>query len=153
MRKMIVLLVLAAITTVGYAQKGQTSGGFTLGYTFDTDNVTAGLDLRYNLTNEVRLAPSLTHYIKHRHWSAWAIDVNAHYVVQVTDMFGFYPLGGVGLTFWDIAGHGENRFGLNVGLGGEIYATKEITVGLEMKYNIVEDFSQALIGMRIGYNF
>ncbi|MDD4116559.1 MAG: outer membrane beta-barrel protein, partial [Massilibacteroides sp.] len=85
--------------------------------------------------------------------SAWAVDVNAHYVFQMTDMFGFYPLGGVGLAFWDFGGNGENRFGLNVGLGGELYATRDVTVGLEMKYNIVSDFDQAIIGLRIGYNF
>lgn len=150
---MIVLFVLAVITTVGYAQKGQTSAGFTLGHAFDSENVTAGIDFRYNVTNEVRLAPSLTHFIKNNHVSAWAVDVNAHYVFTLSDMFGFYPLGGVGLTFWDFGRHGRNRFGLNVGLGGELYATRDITVGLEMKYNIVSDYDQALIGVRLGYNF
>lgn len=152
---MIVLFVLAVITTVGYAQKGKTSAGFALGHAFDTENVIAGVDLRYNVTNEVRLAPSISHYFKNNSLSAWAIDVNAHYVFILSDVFGFYPLGGVGLTFWDhkYASSSANRFGLNVGLGGEIYATKEVTVGLEMKYNIVSDFDQAIIGVRLGYNF
>jgi hypothetical protein len=153
MRRVIVLFMLAVITTAGYAQKGKTSAGFALGHAFDSENVMAGLDFRYNLTDEVRLAPSLSHFIKKNHVSAWAIDVNAHYVFDLNDMFAFYPLGGVGLSFWDFWGHGENRFGLNVGLGGELYATKEITVGLEMKYNIVSDFDQAIAGIRIGYNF
>jgi len=153
MKRMIMLFVFAAIATIGYAQKGQSSVGFTLGHSFDTENVIAGLDFRYNVTNEVRLAPSLSHFVKHDGLSAWAIDMNAHYVFPLTDMFGFYPLGGAGLTFWDLGGYTRNRFGLNIGLGGELYATKEITIGLEMKYNIVSTYEQAIIGLRVGYNF
>lgn len=149
---MIMLLVFAAISTIGYAQKGQTSAGFTLGHAFDSENVVAGIDLRYNVTDELRVAPALSHFIKKNNANAWAVDVNLHYVFPLTDMFGFYPLGGAGLTYWD-AGNAKARLGLNIGLGGEIYATKEVTVGLEMKYNIVSDFDQAIIGLRVGYNF
>ncbi|WP_085536044.1 outer membrane beta-barrel protein [Massilibacteroides vaginae] len=155
MKRVIMLLLLTVITTVGYAQKGKTSAGFTLGHAFDTENVIAGIDLQYNVTDEVRLAPSLSHFIKNNGLNAWAIDINAHYVFTLSDVFGFYPLGGVGLTFWDYKWRHSsmNRFGLNVGLGGEIYATKEITVGLEMKYNIMSDLDQAIAGIRIGYTF
>lgn len=154
MKKVILLFLLVVMATSGYAQKGKTSAGFTLGYGFDRENVIAGLDFRYNITNEVRLAPSLSHYIKKDGLSAWAIDMNAHYVFPLTDMFAFYPVGGVGLTLWDHKwGGSANRFGLNVGLGGELYATKEITVGLEMKYSIVSDYDQAVVGVRVGYNF
>lgn len=154
MKKVILVFLLAVMATVGYAQKGQTSAGFTVGYGFDYENVITGLDFRYNVTNEVRLAPSLSYYVKNNGLSAWAIDLNAHYVFPLTDMFAFYPVGGGGLTFWDHKwGSGANRFGLNVGLGGELYATKEITVGLEMKYSIVSDYDQAVLGVRVGYNF
>ncbi|MDD4116569.1 MAG: porin family protein, partial [Massilibacteroides sp.] len=135
MKKGFLLFVFVIVVSTIYAQKGKTSAGFTLGHAFDSENVVAGLDLRYNITDEVRLAPALSHFIKNDGVSAWAVDVNAHYVFQMTDMFGFYPLGGVGLAFWDFGGNGENRFGLNVGLGGELYATRDVTVGLEMKYN------------------
>lgn len=154
MKRLIVLLVFTAIATIGYAQKGQTSVGFTLGHAFDTENVIGGLDLRYNITDDVRLAPSLSHFFGNNGLSAWAVDVNAHYVFKLTKEFGFYPLGGVGMTFWDHKwGGSTNRFGVNVGLGGELYATKEFTVGLEVKYNIVSDFEQAIAGIRLGYNF
>ena len=45
------------------------------------------------------------------------------------------------------------RFGANIGLGGEVYATDQITVGLEFKYNIIKDFDQPILGVRVGYNF
>ena len=42
---------------------------------------------------------------------------------------------------------------MNIGLGAEVYATRELSLGLEVKYNIVKDIDQALLGLRVGYNF
>ena len=90
--------------------------------------------------------------------STWAIDLNAHYVVKLSEMFGFYPLAGLSLSFWNWdAGHGlshnETRLGANIGLGGEVYATDNLSIGLEVKYNIIKDFDQAMLGVRVGYSF
>jgi outer membrane protein X len=41
----------------------------------------------------------------------------------------------------------------NIGLGGEVYASRDLTVGLEMKYNLIQDFDQAMAAVRIAYNF
>ena len=95
--------------------------------------------------------------------SAWAIDVNAHYVFKLSDMFGFYPLAGLDLSFWKVslgnsASLNKTRLGANIGLGGEVYATDQLSVGLEFKYNILKSWgdlrlSQPLLALRIGYNF
>jgi len=162
MKRFIILVTLAVISLGAYAQTGHSSFGFNVGYGFDTKNATLGLDYRYNITDEFRLGPSLTHFVKNDGLSAWAIDVNAHYVVKLNEMFGFYPLGGLSLSFWKASGHvpifgkvsaNETRFGANVGLGGEVYATQQVTVGLEFKYNIIKDFDQAMFAVRVGYNF
>ncbi len=80
-------------------------------------------------------------------------------------MFGFYPLAGIDLSFWkfsdsiNISGHtisaskNWTRFGVNLGLGGELYATDQISVGLEIKYTIIKDFDEAHIGLPVGYTF
>lgn len=169
MKKLIVMCMLAIISMSAFAQtqQGQSSFGFNLGYGFnDNGNALLGLDYRYNLTDEVRLAPSLTYFVKDNGWSAWAIDMNVHYVFKLSDMFGFYPLAGLDLSFWKWSGTAdfghwgsakgsinETRFGANIGLGGEVYATDQLTVGLEFKYNIVKDFDQPILGIRVGYNF
>ncbi len=85
--------------------------------------------------------------------NAWAIDMNAHYVFKLSDMFGFYPLAGLSLSFWKAGPFNETRFGANVGLGGEVYATDRISVGLEAKYNIIKDLDAAALAVRVGYNF
>lgn len=158
MKRLVVMLMLAVTSMGVYAQQGQSSVGFTIGYGFDSENATLGLDYRYNVTDEFRLTPSLTHFVKNDGLSAWAIDMNAHYVFKLSEMFGFYPLGGLSLSFWKASlgknvSANETRFGANVGLGAELYATDKVTVGLEAKYNIIKDLDQAMIGVRVGYNF
>lgn len=155
MKKLIVLLMLTVFTLGAYAQtqQGQSSVGLNIGYGFDSENATLGVDYRYSLTDAVRLNPSLTALVKNNGLSAWMIDMNAHYVVKLSEMFGFYPLAGLSLSFWDIHGYNATRFGANIGLGGEVYATQNLTVGLDIKYNIIKDFDQAMMAVRVGYNF
>ncbi|WP_293716827.1 outer membrane beta-barrel protein [uncultured Parabacteroides sp.] len=169
MKKLIVMCMLAIISMSAFAQtqQGQSSFGFNLGYGFnDNGNALLGVDYRYNFTDEVRFAPSLTYFVKDNGLSAWAIDMNVHYVFKLSEMFGFYPLAGLDLSFWKLSGKGEiaglgkydvshnmTRFGANIGLGGEVYATNQLTVGLEFKYNIIKDFDQPILAVRVGYNF
>ena len=168
MKKLIVMCMLAIISMSAFAQtqQGQSSFGFNLGYGFNENgNALLGLDYRYNLTDEVRLAPSLSYFVKDDGLSAWAIDMNVHYVFKLSDMFGFYPLAGLDLSFWKASVNADwngnhvkasantTRFGANIGLGGEVYATDQLTVGLEFKYNIIKDFDQPILGVRVGYNF
>ena len=168
MKRIFVTLFMLCLCTGLFAQtnRGDQSVGFNVGYGFDSENATLGIDYRYNITDAVRLSPSFTYFVKVDGLSACAIDVNAHYVVPLSDVFGFYPLAGVDLAFWKFHGVGElndfgrydssttmTRFGVNLGLGAEVYATRELTIGLEVKYNIVKDFDQALLGIRVGYNF
>ena len=161
MKKLIVMCMLAIISMSAFAQtqQGQSSFGFNIGYGFnDNGNALLGVDYRYNFTDEVRFAPSLTYFVKDNGLSAWAIDMNVHYVFKLSEMFGFYPLAGLDLSFWKVslgnsASLNKTRLGANIGLGGEVYATDQITVGLEFKYNIIKDFDQPILGVRVGYNF
>ena len=79
--------------------------------------------------------------------------MNAHYVFKLSEMFGFYPLAGLSLSFWKAGPWDATRFGANIGLGGEVYATDRISVGLEAKYNIINDLDAAALAVRVGYNF
>jgi len=38
-------------------------------------------------------------------------------------------------------------------MGLEYYATKDLTFGLEGKYHMIDDFSQPMIALRVGYRF
>lgn len=95
------MLTLFSIGAYAQTQQGQSSFGFNLGYNFnDVGNATIGIDYRYCVTDAFRLTPSITHLVKNDGLSAWAIDMNAHYVFKLSEMFGFYPLAGLSLSFW-----------------------------------------------------
>ena len=75
------MLTLFSIGAYAQTQQGQSSFGFNLGYNFnDVGNATIGIDYRYCVTDAFRLTPSITHLVKNDGLSAWAIDMNAHYV-------------------------------------------------------------------------
>ena len=141
---MMLMLTVFSLGAYAQTQQGQSAVGFNIGYGFDSKNATLGVDYRYCITDAVRLSPSLTYFVKNDNHSTWAIDLNAHYVVKLSEMFGFYPLAGLSLSFWNWA---------NIGLGGEVYATDNLSIGLEVKYNIIKDFDQAMLGVRVGYSF
>ena len=159
MKRITILFCLLCLGLSAFAQtqRGSSSVGLNIGYGFESENATLGIDY----------PPSLTYFVKADDLSAVAIDLNAHYVVKLSDVFGFYPLAGIDLAFWKfhhVGGHindfgrvddshNETRLGVNVGIGGEIYATEQLTLGLEVKYNIVKDIDQALLALRVGYNF
>ncbi|MCD7935379.1 MAG: porin family protein [Tannerellaceae bacterium] len=164
MKRLVFIFVIALSSLGAFSQTtgGDSSFGFNLGYGFDSKNPLLGIDYRYNFTDEVRFAPSLSFLVRNNDLSACAVDLNVHYVVKITEMFGFYPVAGVDLSFWkqrwhhDVGEKGSSnhtRFGVNLGLGGELYATGQLSAGLEIKYNIIKDFDQAIIGLRIGYSF
>ena len=134
------MLTLFSIGAYAQTQQGQSSFGFNLGYNFnDVGNATIGIDYRYCVTDAFRLTPSITHLVKNDGLSAWAIDMN--------------PLAGLSLSFWKAGPWDATRFGANIGLGGEVYATDRISVGLEAKYNIIKDLDAAALAVRVGYNF
>lgn len=100
MKKIFIVFSLVMIAFGASAQKqGLSSIGLSMGYGFDTENATLGIDYRYSITDEFRFAPSLTHYVKKDGLSAWSIDMNAHYVVLLSNQFAFYPIGGLSLSF------------------------------------------------------
>lgn len=160
MKKLVLMVLLAVMSLGAYAQtkSGESSIGFTIGGGFDNvDNATLGIDYRYCILDNFRINPSLTYNVKNEGLSAWAIDLNANYVFNLSEWFGFYPLAGLDLSFWKWSNNhvsvNETRFGANIGLGAEFYATDNITIGAEFKYLCIKDMDRPMIGFRIGYNF
>ncbi len=149
------IIIPVFLSVAGYAQQGHSSAGVSVGYALEAEALTFGMDYRYNVSRDIRFAPSITHMFRNYGYSAWYIDFDAHYLVRVARNFSFYPIGGIDLSVWRFKGHSGNntRVGLNIGLGGEVYATSEISVGLDMKYNLVRDYDQALAAVRVAYHF
>ena len=128
MKKLIVTVALAFLSAAGYAQQGHASAGVNTGYALDRESVTFGLDFRYNVWRNVRIAPSVTHMFRNNGASAWYIDFDAHYVVSVTRYFAFYPIGGMGMSVWECRDRRRTlRYGRNIGgYGHEIQSDERL---------------------------
>lgn len=155
MKKLIAIIALIFLSVAGYGQRRQSSAGVNVGYALDGESATFGLDFRHNVWRNVRIAPSVMHMFRNHGISAWYLEFDGHYVVPVTRNFAFYPIGGLGMSVWNLKGHDGNqtRVGLNVGLGAELYATDQVSVGTDMKYNLTSNYDQALIAVRVAYHF
>ncbi len=167
MKRVIILslLLLLGMTVKAQIYQGYSSVGFQVGYGFKTKNATVGIDYRYNITDEIRLNPGLTYFVKDGGLSGWALDMNAHYVVPLGDIFVIYPLAGIDLSFWkdtyewhldhSVLKGKENftRIGVNAGIGGEVWLTDLFTLDAELKYNLVKTMNQTLISFRVAYHF
>ncbi|MDR3193838.1 MAG: porin family protein [Tannerella sp.] len=156
MKRLFLTGLLALVAASGYAQSGSASVSAKTGYALDWETVTLGADYRYNFLPEFRLAPSLTYMIRNQGPSAWYMDLDCHYIVEVSELFSFYPIGGIGISIWqkDLLNRREDaaRLGINIGLGGELQLSPEISVGVDMKYNLITTYDQALVAIRVAYH-
>ncbi|MDR0348923.1 MAG: porin family protein [Tannerella sp.] len=153
MKKIIYLLLFAALAVSGYAQQGDASAGLKFGYAFEFETAVFGVDFRYNIMPDIRIAPSITHMFKGKGVSGWYIDFDGHYVIDLANDFSFYPIGGIALSIWDVGEKGRHtRLGPNIGLGGEYRVIDDLSIGMDFKYNITGgDFHQAILGVRFAY--
>lgn len=155
MKKLLLFMTLIVMAVSAKAQqRGDMSVGTSVGYGFGNKSMYWGIDYNYSITDAFRIAPSFTYQFKNHGRSAAMIDADAQYLIPLTEMVGFYPLAGLSLSFWDLPlDINKTRFGVNLGLGAEIYASDIISVGVEVKYNFIKSFDQVMAGVRLAYRF
>ncbi|MDR2385257.1 MAG: outer membrane beta-barrel protein [Tannerella sp.] len=112
MRKLFLLSVCIAVfistsfSQINYAgEKGVSSVGITAGYAVDNNAFAAGFDFRYNILDHVRLAPSVMYILGSdslNYSSKWYVNVDAHYLLRVTNTTTVYPIAGIGLSVWQL---------------------------------------------------
>jgi outer membrane protein X len=70
-----------------------------------------------------------------------------------------YPLAGLTYARWafDLGNDGaeitHSKFGLNLGGGAEFDITNELMMNIELKYQCVSDFNQAIFSVGLAYMF
>jgi hypothetical protein len=188
MKKLVFITVcLVAFAISGFAQsefsgeKGISSIGVIAGYAVDNKSLTIGADYRYNIMDNVRLAPSALYVLENDYVSRFYANADVHYLARITDEITLYPIGGLGISatkFGSYSGvHGDLedagywpsygsfydftksetkiRVGLNLGFGGEVRVTKDIIVGAEFRYNLTTEraYDQAMLLARAAYYF
>lgn len=160
----------SAITTNAIAQeKGDMAIGANIA--INGGNVAVlfgyGVKAQYNVTDNIRLEPSYTHYNKaeldvERHFDvylkSWECGINAHYLVKPTETdlarmpwiknLVAYSLAGLGLMNLECSGSEKSNksnsegvsktfFGLNLGVGMDLKLSNCFSLNFQTKYMIV----------------
>lgn len=93
-----IFFVAAAISTNAQTQKRELSVLGNLGFQTDFKRFGIGAQARYNIMNNIRIAPDVTFFFPKDKVTGFDINVNAHYVFDLKkERFSFYPLAGIGM--------------------------------------------------------
>lgn len=160
MKKLIVLIgMMFFIMNSTFAQKGIKAVGVHLGYGTEIESVGIGMKFQYNITDNIRLEPSMNYFFKNEGIEQFDINANAHYLFPMASNIRIYPLAGLTFARWNFDHPFEDfssdvtRLGVNLGGGAEVDITKDFMLNCELKYHFVSDFDQAIFNIGIAYMF
>lgn len=156
MKRLLLLIALVAIFMGAQAQTGSKSLMLKAGYQTDYERFGIGLEGRYNVTDNIRIAPDLTFFFPKNHVTGLDINVNAHYVFDVQDGFSVYPLAGIAAVNnrWSAGGdsEGSTDFGFNLGAGASYDVTSTSYLNFEFKYTFQDvDCASFMVGYGVRF--
>ena len=157
MKKLLVLVCAAVMSLSASAQAGDKALGAQFLFGSKTNNIGLGVKGQYYFTDQIRGEASFDYFFKNQGISMWDINANVHYLFDVV-----YPLAGLGYTNWsykyEYAGlpvieGSDGRLAVNLGGGAEYELTKDLSVNAELKYQIISNYNQLLLGVGVAYKF
>lgn len=150
--KKIMILFASIVLGIGSisAQKGEKALGVNFNYGSEIETVGLGAKFQYGFTDEIRGEMSYNHFFKKHGLKMWDFNVNAHYLLPLSEQTTFYPL--AGLCFSKLSKVTSN-WGANIGCGIEYSLTEALSVGFEAKYQFVSDIDQAVLNLGFTYKF
>jgi hypothetical protein len=167
--KKLLFVLLTSFLSICYvsaqSQKNEFSFAGNLNYGGKIESLGLGLRAQYGFTEYIRGAAEYKYYIERHGMSAWNWSINAHYVVDVSRSFSFYPIGGLSLSRWtydpdrlglsEIAElkYNDDRLGLNIGLGAQIATGDKTFIQIELKEALVKNYSQFEVSVGFMYQF
>ena len=161
MKKLVVLFsMMFFIMGSAFAQKGIQAAGVHLSYGTEIESFGIGVKYQYNITDNIRLEPSMNYFFENNGVDMFDLNANAHYLFPMASNIRVYPLAGLTFARWSfpqlIGGKFSNdatRLGINIGGGAEMDITDKLMLNFELKYQLVNDFDQAIFNLGIAYMF
>ena len=92
----------------------------------------------------------------------WDINANLHYLFDIAPKTKVYPLVGLGYTNWNVElellDHEtikatKEKLAVNVGAGIQYELTNKVNVDAEVKYQIIDNYNQVVVGVGLAYKF
>jgi len=159
MKKVLFMFMFAVLALSVQAQQGSKAVMPKLGYQTEFKRFALGVEGRYFLTNNIRLAPGVTFLFPKDDLLGFDVDVNVHYVFPIQGGLAFYPfIGGAMLNNrWspggDIDSVSTTDFGFNIGAGAQYDVTDNGYVNFEFKYTFRENADPAYFMLGYGIRF
>ena len=161
MKKLVVLFsMMFFIMGSALAQKGIQAGGVHLTYGTEIESFGIGVKYQYNITDNIRLEPSMNYFFENHGVDQFDLNANAHYLFPMASNVRVYPLAGLTFARWDFGdvdggmfSSDVTRLGVNLGGGAECDITNNLMLNFELKYQFVSDFDQAVFNIGIAYMF
>ncbi|MCC8019261.1 MAG: porin family protein [Rikenellaceae bacterium] len=139
--------------------KGGMALGASLNYGTDIKSLGIGIRYDYMISNSFRLTPNATFWIKNDDLSSWDINVDIQYLIPLAERFKIYPLAGFTVSHWKYDGNdnhdkwNDTYFGANLGAGIEYDVAPNWLVNFDLKYRIIKDHGQLVLGLGFAYRF
>ena len=162
MKKLLLLVCAAVMSLSASAQAGDKALGAQLVFGSETNNIGLGVKGQYYFTDQLRGEASVDYFFKNKGVSMWDINANVHYLFDVANKVKVYPLAGLGYTNWSykleydnvtLAKGTDGRLAVNLGGGAEYELTKDLSVNAELKYQIISNYNQLVLGVGVAYKF
>ena len=170
MKKLLLLVCATVMSLSASAQAGDKALGAQVVFGSETNNIGLGVKGQYYFTDHIRGEASFDYFFKRKGLSMWDVNANVHYLFDVADKFKVYPLAGLGYTNWSytndvivkevngkdkVVEHkgSDGRLAVNLGGGAEYALTDNVSVNAEAKWQIVNNYSQLVLGVGVAYKF
>ena len=129
-----------------------------LSYGTEISSIGIGVKYQYNITDNIRLEPSINYFFENDGLDMFDINANAHYIFPMASNVRVYPLAGFSFSKWSAnAGDGwevsTSKFGVNLGGGAEFDISDNLMMNFELKYQLISKFDQSVISMGVAYMF
>lgn len=167
-----VAIILMVGVSAAMAQKDVKAVGLNLNYGSEISNLGIGAKFQYGITDAIRIEPSFNYYLEKDGFGLWDVNANFHYLFNVAEKINVYPLAGIGYANVkssygfeydeDYEYDGEEMEGestnsgeiaVNLGVGAEYQLNEKLSIGAELKYQIISNFNQVVFGVGVAYKF
>lgn len=165
-----VILVVAFCLVLIIPAKAQNEAGLfsmsaNLSYGTEIESLGVGLRGQYFFLDKLRGSLEYKYFIDRHNLSEWEINADAHWVFGVSQKVYLYPIGGLKFARWtldygraNIAGvdsykKSNNRLGLNLGFGGQISLSHNTYVQIELREELMKDYTQFVPVVGFTYEF
>lgn len=180
MKKLCLVIIMAAISSVAFAQSSKWAAGINIGYGSEISKPSFGIKAMYDINKAFSVASSFNYYLKQTEEYSeggataeasakyWDINCDLHWNLLSKENLKIYPLLGITYLHCKIDGsvsgggvdievedaYSEGEIGANIGVGTQFNIASHWAAGLEVKYQIISDGdSQFVPALSLMYRF